>query len=193
MKLKTIGIVGAGTMGNGIAQVCSAAGLSVIMVDISTEAVARGLATVAGSLERLVRKEKISSADKDATLARIHGTTEYAELAATDLVIEAATENEALKLHILAQIDAIVPPATLIATNTSSLSVTRLAAATQRPDLFIGTHFFNPVPMMALLELIRGLQTSDDTLAAVQDFAKVIGKTTIVARNSPGFAVNRIL
>jgi len=193
MKLKTIGIVGAGTMGNGIAQVCSAAGLSVIMVDISTEAVARGLATVAGSLERLVRKEKISSADKDATLARIHGTTEYAELAATDLVIEAATENEALKLHILAQIDAIVPPATLIATNTSSLSVTRLAAATQRPDRFIGTHFFNPVPMMALLELIRGLQTSDDTLAAVQDFAKVIGKTTIVARNSPGFAVNRIL
>jgi len=193
MNIKTIGVVGAGTMGNGIAQVCATAGLSVIMVDISTEAVQRGLATVAGSLDRLVKKEKISATDKDATLARIRGTTEYADLAGAELVIEAATENEALKLRILAQIDALVPPATIIATNTSSLSVTRLAAATQRPDRFIGTHFFNPVPMMALLELIRGLQTSDETLVAVQDFAKHIGKTTIVAKNSPGFAVNRVL
>ncbi len=193
MNIKTIGVVGAGTMGNGIAQVCATAGLSVIMVDISAEAVQRGLATVAGSLDRLVKKEKISAADKDATLARIRGTADYADLAAVDLVIEAATENEALKLRILTQIDGIVPPSTLIATNTSSLSVTRLAAATQRPDRFIGTHFFNPVPMMALLELIRGLETSDETLVAIQAFAKAIGKTTIVAKNSPGFAVNRVL
>jgi 3-hydroxybutyryl-CoA dehydrogenase len=193
MNIKTIGVVGAGTMGNGIAQVCAAAGLLVIMVDISSAAVERGLATVAASLDRLVKKEKIGSADKDAILARIRGSTEYADLRAAELVIEAATENEALKLRILAQIDAIVPPATLIATNTSSLSVTRLAAATGRPDRFIGTHFFNPVPMMALLELIRGLQTSDETLATIQAFAATIGKTTIVARNSPGFAVNRIL
>ncbi len=193
MNIKSIGVVGAGTMGNGIAQVCATAGLSVIMVDISAEAVHRGLATVAGSLDRLVKKEKISAADKNATLARIRGTADYADLAAVDLVIEAATENEALKLRILTQIDGIVPPSTLIATNTSSLSVTRLAAATQRPDRFIGTHFFNPVPMMALLELIRGLETSDETLVAIQAFAKAIGKTTIVAKNSPGFAVNRVL
>ena len=193
MSIKTVGVVGAGTMGNGIAQVCAAAGLDVIMVDISAEAVQRGLATVSGSLDRLVKKEKIDTAGRDAILARIRGTTEYAELGKAELVIEAATENEPLKLRILAQIDTIVPRSTIIATNTSSLSVTKLAAATQRPDRFIGTHFFNPVPMMALLEVIRGLRTSDETLAAIQAFAQTIGKTTIVAKNSPGFAVNRVL
>ncbi|ENO85106.1 3-hydroxybutyryl-CoA dehydrogenase [Thauera linaloolentis] len=193
MSINTIGVVGAGTMGNGIAQVCAASGLNVVMVDISDEAVQRGLHTIGASLDRLIKKDKLGAADKDALLARITATTDYGALSATDLVIEAATENEALKLRILAQIDAIVPAETLIATNTSSLSVTRLAAATGRPDRFIGTHFFNPVPMMALLEVIRGLQTSDATLAAIQSFAAAIGKTTIVARNSPGFAVNRIL
>lgn len=193
MSINTVGVVGAGTMGNGIAQVCAAAGLNVVMVDISPQAIERGLGTIAASLDRLLKKEKISVADKEAILARISGSTDYASLAGVDLVIEAATENEALKLRILAQIDGIVPPATIIATNTSSLSVTRLAAATRRPERFIGTHFFNPVPMMALLELIRGLQTSDETLATIQGFATRIGKTTIVARNSPGFAVNRVL
>jgi 3-hydroxybutyryl-CoA dehydrogenase len=193
MSINTVGVVGAGTMGNGIAQVCAASGLNVVMVDISPEAIARGIGTIAASLDRLLKKEKISATDKDAILARITGSTDYASLAGVDLVIEAATENEALKLRILAQIDGIVPPATIIATNTSSLSVTRLAAATRRPERFIGTHFFNPVPMMALLELIRGLQTNDETLAAIQAFAARIGKTTIVARNSPGFAVNRVL
>lgn len=193
MDIKTIGVVGAGTMGNGIAQVCAAAGFSVIMVDISTEAAQRGVGAISGSLDRLIKKEKLTATEKEAILGRIKATALYADLAGTDLVIEAATENETLKLRILKEIDAIVGPATLIATNTSSMSITKLAAATQRPDRFIGTHFFNPVPLMELVELIRGLQTSDGTLARIEAFVKAIGKTAIIARNSPGFAVNRIL
>ncbi|MDT3671033.1 MAG: 3-hydroxybutyryl-CoA dehydrogenase [Aromatoleum sp.] len=193
MEIRTIGVIGAGTMGNGIAQVCAVAGYDVVMVDISAEAVDRGVTTIAASLDRLVKKEKLAAGDRDAALARVRGTTKQADLAGVDLVIEAATENEGLKLKILADIDALLKPEAIIATNTSSLSITKLAAATKRPERFIGTHFFNPVPMMALLELIRGLQTTDDTLAAVEAFAKRIGKTTIVAKNSPGFAVNRIL
>lgn len=193
MAIKTIGVIGAGTMGNGIAQVCAVAGLDVVMVDISADAVQRGLGVVAGSLDRLLKKEKITQADRDAAVARIRGSTAYADLAGADLVIEAATENESLKLRILKEIDAIVAPTAVIASNTSSLSITKLAAAVSHPDRFVGMHFFNPVPLMALVELIRGLQTSDATLAAAQGFAVTIGKTAIVARNSPGFAVNRIL
>jgi 3-hydroxybutyryl-CoA dehydrogenase len=188
-----IGIIGAGTMGNGIAQVCAVAGLTATMVDISDTAVARGLATVGSSLERLVKKEKMTSADRDATLSRIIATTDKAKLANCDLVIEAATENEELKVKILKDLCATLRPQGLIATNTSSISITKLAAATDRPDRFIGMHFFNPVPMMALLELIRGLQTSDDTVAKAEAFAKRVGKVPITAKNSPGFAVNRIL
>jgi 3-hydroxybutyryl-CoA dehydrogenase len=191
--INTVGIIGAGTMGNGIAQVCAAAGLKVVMVDISDAAVTRGLATVSGSLDRLVKKEKLSAADKDATLGRIVGTTDRAKLADCDLVIEAATENEDLKVKILKDLCATLPPRTLLATNTSSISITKLAAATDRPDRFIGMHFFNPVPVMALVELIRGLQTSDDTHAMSAEFAKRVGKVAITAKNSPGFAVNRIL
>jgi 3-hydroxybutyryl-CoA dehydrogenase len=191
--IEQVGIIGAGTMGNGIAQVCAAAGLGVTMVDISDAAVARGLATVGTSLDRLVKKEKISAAEKEATLSRIVATTDRAKLAACDLVIEAATENEELKVKILKDICATLNPRGLIATNTSSISITKLAAATDRPDRFVGMHFFNPVPMMALLELIRGLQTSDDTVAKAEAFAKRIGKVSITAKNSPGFAVNRIL
>jgi 3-hydroxybutyryl-CoA dehydrogenase len=191
--IQTVGIIGAGTMGNGIAQVCAAAGLSVVMVDISDAAVNRGLSTVGGSLERLVKKEKMSAADRDATLKRITGTTDRGKLADCDLVIEAATENEDLKVKILKDLCATLSPRTLVATNTSSISITKLAAATDRPDRFIGMHFFNPVPVMALLELIRGLQTSDDTHAKALDFAKRVGKVAITAKNSPGFAVNRIL
>ncbi len=193
MAIQNIGVIGAGTMGNGIAQVCALAGVGVVMVDISTEAVERGLKTVAGSLDRMVKKEKISVADKDAALALIRGTTAYADLAGTDLVVEAATENEGLKLRILKEIDGIVPASTVIATNTSSISITKLAASVSNPSRFIGMHFFNPVPLMALVELIRGLQTSDETVAAVQAFATAIGKTPIAVKNSPGFAVNRIL
>jgi 3-hydroxybutyryl-CoA dehydrogenase len=191
--IQTVGIIGAGTMGNGIAQVCAAAGLSVVMVDISDAAVNRGLSTVGGSLERLVKKEKMSAADREAALKRITGTTDRAKLADCDLVIEAATENEELKVKILKDLCVTLSPRTLLATNTSSISITKLAAATDRPDRFIGMHFFNPVPVMALLELIRGLQTSDDTHAKALDFAKRVGKVAITAKNSPGFAVNRIL
>ena len=191
--IETVGIIGAGTMGNGIAQVCAAAGVPIVMVDISEQAVARGLATVGSSLDRLVKKDKMTAADKDKALSLITGTTDKAKLASCDLVIEAATENEELKLKILRDLCAGLKPEALIATNTSSISITKLATATDRPDRFIGMHFFNPVPMMALLELIRGLQTSDATHAAAADFAKRIGKVAITAKNSPGFAVNRIL
>ncbi len=191
--IETVGIIGAGTMGNGIAQVSAAAGLKITMVDISDAAVARGLATVGNSLDRLVKKDKMTVADREATLSRITGTTDKGKLAACDLVIEAATENEELKVKILKDLCPTLKPETLIATNTSSISITKLATATDRPDRFIGMHFFNPVPMMALLELIRGLQTSDDTHARAMAFAKRVGKVPITAKNSPGFAVNRIL
>jgi 3-hydroxybutyryl-CoA dehydrogenase len=191
--IEIIGVIGAGTMGNGIAQVCAAAGLQVVMTDISDAAVQRGLATVGSSLERLVKKEKMSAADREAALSRILGTTDRAKLANCDLAIEAATENEELKLKILKDLSSALNPRAIIATNTSSISITKLATATDRPDRFIGMHFFNPVPVMALLELIRGLQTSDDTAAKAEAFAKRVGKVPISAKNSPGFAVNRIL
>ena len=191
--IETLGIIGAGTMGSGIAQVSAGAGLKVTMIDIGEAAVARGVAAVGSSLDRLVKKEKMTAADKDATLSRIVGSTDKSKLAGCDLVIEAATENEELKVKILKDLCASLKKEALIATNTSSISITRLATATDRPDRFIGMHFFNPVPMMALLELIRGLQTSDDTHAKAVAFAKRVGKVPITAKNSPGFAVNRIL
>mgnify|MGYP000973175229 FL=1 len=193
MSITTVGIIGAGTMGNGIAQVCATSGIHVVMVDISEAAVAKGIATVASSLERLIKKEKISAADRDAALARIKGSTSYDDLKASQLVIEAATENHDLKVKILKQIDAIVSADVIIASNTSSISITKLAAVTSRPERFIGMHFFNPVAMMALVEIIRGLQTSDATHEAVQTMAKALGKTPITVKNAPGFVVNRIL
>jgi 3-hydroxybutyryl-CoA dehydrogenase len=193
MSITTVGIIGAGTMGNGIAQACAVSGIHVVMVDISDAAVAKGLATVAGSLERLLKKEKISAADKDAALARIQTSTSYDDLKSAQLVIEAATENYDLKVKILQQVDALVAPDVIVATNTSSISITKLAAVTSRADRFIGMHFFNPVPMMALVEIIRGLQTSDATHDAVHAMAKMLGKTPITVKNAPGFVVNRIL
>ena len=193
MTIQTVGVIGAGTMGNGIAQVCAVAGVAVVMVDVSAAAVGKGVTTIAASLERLVKKDKLAAAEKDSALSRIQASTNYDDLKPADLVIEAATENEELKLKILKQIDALLGPEAAIATNTSSISITKLAAATSRAERFIGMHFFNPVPLMALVELIRGLQTSDETHARVEAFAKGIGKTPITARNSPGFAVNRIL
>ncbi|GAB3187219.1 3-hydroxybutyryl-CoA dehydrogenase [Hydrogenophaga aquatica] len=192
-SIQTIGIVGAGTMGNGIAQACAVSGINVVMVDISDAAVQKGLATVAGSLDRLIKKEKITQADKDAALARIKGSTSYDDLKAAQLVIEAATENLELKIKILRQLDGLLPADTLVATNTSSISITQLAAVTSRAERFIGMHFFNPVPMMALVEIIRGLQTSDATHDAVRNLALALGKTPITVKNAPGFVVNRIL
>ena len=191
--IETVGIIGAGTMGNGIAQACASSGLRVVMVDINEAAVQKGVATIAGSLDRLIKKEKITTADKDATLARIQGSTHYDDLKAAQLVIEAATENLELKIKILRQLDGLLPAETLIATNTSSISITQLAAVTSRADRFIGMHFFNPVPMMALVEIIRGLQTSDTTHDAVRNMALALGKTPITVKNAPGFVVNRIL
>jgi 3-hydroxybutyryl-CoA dehydrogenase len=193
MTIHKIGVIGAGTMGNGIAQACATAGLHVVMVDVAEAAVMRGLAAVTASLDRLHKKDKITVADKDATLARIRGTTDYVDLKPCDFVIEAATENEDLKHKILKQVDVIVKPEAFLASNTSSISITKLAALVARPARFIGMHFFNPVPMMALVELIRGLQTGDEAVAAAEALAKRLGKTPIVVKNSPGFVVNRIL
>jgi 3-hydroxybutyryl-CoA dehydrogenase len=191
--LRKIAVIGAGTMGHGIAQACAVAGVDVVLVDVAEAAVLHGLAAVTTSLDRLVKKERLTVLAKDAALKRIHGTTNYAALADCDLVIEAATENETLKREILQRVDGIAKPSAILASNTSSISITRLAADTSRPAQFLGMHFFNPVPMMALVELIRGLQTADETVAAVEEFAKHLGKTPIVVRNSPGFVVNRIL
>jgi len=193
MDIRTVGIIGAGTMGNGIAQACATSGLQAIMVDINDAAVQKGLATVAGSLERVVKKGKLDSAARDAALARIKGTTNYEDLKAAQIVIEAATENHELKLKILKQVDAMLAPDVILASNTSSISITKLAAATSRPESFIGMHFFNPVPMMALVEIIRGLQTSDATHDAVKALAVALGKSPITVKNAPGFVVNRIL
>jgi 3-hydroxybutyryl-CoA dehydrogenase len=193
MSIQTVGIIGAGTMGNGIAQACAVVGLRVVMVDISETAVNKGLATIAGSLDRLIKKDKLTPAQKDAALALVTTATDYAALAGTQIVIEAATENEALKVKILQQLDAQLAPEVIVATNTSSISITKLAAATQRADRFIGMHFFNPVPMMALVEIIRGLQTSDATHAAVKQLSERLGKSPITVKNAPGFVVNRIL
>ena len=191
--LQTVGIVGAGTMGSGIAQVCALSGLKVVMVDIAEAAVARGIQTVSGSLDRLIKKTTISAADKDAALARIQGSTDYAALKSAQIVIEAATEAIDLKIRILRQLDELLPAGVVIASNTSSISITKLAAVTKRADRFIGMHFFNPVPMMALVEIIRGLQTSDETHELVHGLATRLGKTPITVKNAPGFVVNRIL
>jgi 3-hydroxybutyryl-CoA dehydrogenase len=191
--IRNVGVIGAGTMGNGIAQVCAVAGIDAVMIDVAEAPLAKGVASIAGSLERLVKKDKLSVADRDAALARVRTSTDYAALGGLDLVIEAATENPAIKFEILRRADGIARPDAILATNTSSISITQLAAVTKRPDRFLGMHFFNPVPMMALVELIRGLQTSDATVAAADAFAKVLGKTPITVKNSPGFVVNRIL
>jgi 3-hydroxybutyryl-CoA dehydrogenase len=193
MTINSVGIIGAGTMGNGIAQACAVVGLKVTMVDINEAAVAKGIATVSGSLDRLIKKDKLTAEQKATALALIEGSTRYEALKGCDIVIEAATENHALKIKILQQLDELLPAETLVATNTSSISITQLAAVTKRAERFIGMHFFNPVPMMAPVEIIRGLQTSDATHDAVKDLALRLGKSPITVKNAPGFVVNRIL
>jgi 3-hydroxybutyryl-CoA dehydrogenase len=193
MNIRKVGVVGAGTMGNGIAQVCAAAGLEVVMQDVGDAQVERGLATISGSLDRLIKKEKIGEADKDATLERIETTTSLEELADADIVVEAATENEALKLDIFEQLDRLCREEAILASNTSSISLTRIAGVTQRAHQVIGMHFMNPVPMMALVEVIRALQTSDETYRAVHELSEFIGKVPVEAKDSPGFVANRIL
>jgi 3-hydroxybutyryl-CoA dehydrogenase len=193
MELNKIAVVGAGTMGSGISQALSVAGLEVVMTDVGAAPLERGLAAVSGSLDRLIKKEKMTAAEKAAVMGRIRTATDLGAIKDCDLVIEAATENLELKTKIFRQMDEIARKEAVIASNTSSISITRLAALTKRPDQVIGMHFFNPVAVMALLELIRGLQTSDATYAAVEALARKLGKTPVQVRNSPGFVVNRLL
>ena len=193
MQIDRVGVIGAGTMGNGIAQACATTGIDVTMGDVAQAAIDRGLGAIRGSLERLEKKEKITAEARATAVSRIEGTTDYGTLARCGIIVEAATENLDLKLRILKQIDAIAGPDAVLASNTSSISITQLAAVITHPERFVGMHFFNPVPLMALVEVIRGLQTSDETVSGVQAFAKRLGKTPIVVRNSPGFVVNRIL
>lgn len=193
MTIKKVGIIGAGTMGNGIAQTCAMSGFAAVMLDISEAALQKGLATITNSLDRLIKKEKISEEQKSAALALIKTTTGMADMSGVDIVIEAATENEGLKLKIIKDVERVIGPNALIASNTSSISITHMAAATARPDKFIGLHFFNPVPVMTLVEIIRGLQTSDETHARVEALAQALGKYPITVKNNPGFVVNRIL
>ncbi|MFS2068516.1 3-hydroxybutyryl-CoA dehydrogenase [Pseudomonas sp. CT11-2] len=193
MNLQNIGVIGAGTMGNGIAQVCALAGFNVTLIDISESALQKAIATVDKNLDRQIAKDTLTLEQKLAALDKIRTSTDYSSLLNAQLVIEAATENLDLKLHVLQQIAAQVSAECVIASNTSSLSITQLAASVSRPERFIGLHFFNPVPVMGLIEVIRGLQTSDATHALALDMAKTLGKTAITAGNRPGFVVNRIL
>jgi 3-hydroxybutyryl-CoA dehydrogenase len=193
MQTKIVGVIGAGTMGNGIAQVMAAAGLDVVLNDINEAAVDKGMAAIGASLKRLVSREKMTEAASTETLQRVKATTRLDDLAPCDLVVEAATENMQLKLKIFADLDRIARPEAILASNTSSISLTRIAAATKRPAQVIGMHFFNPVPVMQLVEVIRALQTSDATYDAIKALTELIGKTPVEVRNSPGFVANRIL
>lgn len=191
--ISTLGVVGAGQMGNGIAQVASASGLNVVMVDVSSASLEKGMKTIAGSCDRLIKKEKMSEADKAALLGRIKTATETSALGSCDMIVEAATENIDLKLKIFADLDAKAKPGAILCTNTSSISITKIAAATKRPEKVAGMHFMNPVPLMQLVEGIRGLQTSDETFKTVAGLAEKMGKVFIEGRDMPGFIVNRIL
>ncbi|MEN4748158.1 3-hydroxybutyryl-CoA dehydrogenase [Pseudomonas sp. Ps21-P2] len=193
MSMQHIAVIGAGTMGNGIAQVCAVAGFDVTLLDISDTALERGMATVRKNLERQVTKQTVAADVAEAALGRISVTTNYGQLNGAQLVIEAATENLELKLRLLKQIASHVDRECVIASNTSSLSITQLAASVEHPERFIGLHFFNPVPMMNLIEVIRGLQTADTTHIAAIKLAERLNKTAITAGNRPGFVVNRIL
>lgn len=193
MTLQHIAVIGAGTMGNGIAQVCAVAGFDVTLLDINDAALERGVAIVRKNLDRQVNKQTLTGELAEEALRRIRCITDYAQLNEPQMVIEAATENLELKLRLLKQIDANVDGGCVIASNTSSLSITQLAASVRSPGRFIGLHFFNPVPMMGLIEVIRGLQTADETHVAVIKLAERLNKTAITAGNRPGFVVNRIL
>jgi len=191
--MQRIGVVGAGQMGAGIAQVAAQAGLDVVVSDINDAACERGRKAISDSLARLVKKGTMSEADAAAAIARVRFTTSLADHADREFVVEAAVENEALKKKIFTELDAIVPADVILASNTSSISITRLASATKRPELFIGMHFMNPVPLMKLVEIIRGMATSEATYQATKALAEKLGKTTTMSKDYPGFIANRIL
>jgi len=193
MAINVLGVVGAGQMGSGIAQVASACGLSVVMNDINDEFVERGYKTIEKSLGRLVKKEKITQEELQSILGRIEASTSLEDMIRADYVVEAATENEALKLKIFEDLDGFCKPGAILSSNTSSISITKIAAATKRPGKVIGMHFMNPVPMMKLVEIINGLATDDETTRATRDLAVKMGKTPVPANDFPGFVANRIL
>ncbi len=191
--VKKVGVIGAGTMGHGIAQVFAAAGYQVVLRDISDEFVQRGIAGITKNLDRMLKKGKLSEGDKAAVLGRIHGTTDLDALADVDVAVEAATENLDLKLKIFEDLDRITRPEAILATNTSSISITKVGKVTSRPGQVIGMHFMNPVPVMKLIEIIRGLQTSDEVYACIEELSRLLGKTPVCVNDSPGFVSNRIL
>jgi len=192
-EIASLGIIGAGQMGNGIAHVAALAGLPVAMVDISPAALDKALGTIARNMERQIGRKLITAEERDAALARITTSTDYASLGDTDFVVEAATEKEAVKREVFKALCPHLKPSAMVASNTSSISITRLGAATDRPEKFIGMHFMNPVPVMKLVEIIRGIATDEPTFRAVDALAKKLGKQTAVAEDFPAFIVNRIL
>jgi len=193
MEIKTIGVVGAGQMGNGIAHVAAMSGYDVVLTDIDDKIIKRGLETISTNLDRQIRKGKLEKGQKDGILARIATSTNLADHEKAQIVVEAAVEKFDIKAEIFRQLDATCPDTTVLASNTSSISITKLAALTSRADRFIGMHFMNPVPMMKLVEVIRGLATSDETYSAVKELAEAMGKTPVECNDYPGFVSNRVL
>ena len=193
MDNNPVGVVGAGTMGNGIAHVFAKSGFEVLLTDIEDRFLKRGLDTICKNLEREVARNKISAQDREATLQRIKPTLQRSDLALCDFIVEAATENIEVKSELLRELDSLCRPEIILASNTSSISITKLAAVTNRPDKVIGMHFFNPVPMMKLIEVVCGLQTSGETFQAVMDLARKLDKTPVKINDAPGFVSNRVL
>jgi len=193
MEIKTVGVVGAGQMGNGIVQVAASSGFRVVMSDIADSFVQKGLATITKNLDRMVEKGKIPSQKKDEIMGRIKGTIQVKDMADADFVVEAAIENETLKLNIFKELDQVCRKEIILSSNTSSISITKIASATQRPSQVIGMHFMNPVPVMQLVEIIRGLQTSQETFNTIKSLTEKMGKTPVEANDFPGFISNRIL
>ena len=192
-SIKTVGVVGAGTMGNGLAHLCARSGYKVILRDIEQRFLDHGMAEISKNLDREIKKGKITEADKSAALARIHPVSEIEVLSGADFVIEAVPEQLALKVRVLKDVDTVLRPGVILATNTSAISITQLAAHTRHPDQFIGMHFMNPVPVMILVEVIRGLATSDDTFATTMALCSKLQKSAVAVNDSPGFVSNRVL
>jgi len=193
MEIKKIGVVGCGLMGSGIAEVCARSGYDVVVREVNDKLLQKGLDRIRKSMAKGVQRGKLTQEEMDAALARIQGTTKMEDFAPCDLVIEAVVEKMEVKKQVFAELDAICPPHAILASNTSSLCITEMASATKRPDKVLGMHFFNPPPIMPLLELVRTILTSDETLQTAQEFGKSLGKTTVVAKDTPGFIVNLLL
>ena len=193
LRIKSIGVIGAGTMGNGIAHVSALSGFDTILMDIKDEFVQQGLSTIQKNMDRQVKKEKISQSEMETSMSRITASTDYNQLSACDLVIEAATENMDIKLNIFKELDNVCKPETILASNTSSISINKIATATQRPEKVIGMHFMNPVPVMKLVEIVKGKGTDDSITKRITDLSTQMGKIPVECNDSPGFVSNRIL